>query len=87
VQGVGFRPFVYRLARIHNLAGWVCNTSNGVEIQVAGPSASLEIFVRKLSADAPALARIDAVQHLEAEPWARRVSASWKAKTWPAPRP
>jgi len=69
VQGVGFRPFVYRLARNHNLAGWVCNTSNGVEIQVAGPPASLESFVQKLATDAPALARIDAVLPLAAEPW------------------
>jgi len=69
VQGVGFRPFVYRLARTHNLAGWVCNTSNGVEIQVEGLSASLDSFVRQLSGDAPALARIDAVQALEPEPW------------------
>ena len=68
VQGVGFRPFVYRLARNHRLAGWVCNTSNGVEIQVAGPPESLESFVRRLSADAPALARIDQVLHLEAGP-------------------
>jgi hydrogenase maturation protein HypF len=68
VQGVGFRPFVYRLARNHNLAGWVCNTSKGVEIQVAGPPETLETFVRQLSADAPALARIDAVLPLEAEP-------------------
>jgi len=65
---VGFRPFVYRLARNHRLAGWVCNTSNGVEIQVAGPPESLESFVRRLSADAPALARIDQVLHLEAGP-------------------
>jgi len=68
VQGVGFRPFVYRLARNHNLAGWVCNTSRGVEIQVAGPPETLETFVRQLSADAPALARIEAVTALEAEP-------------------
>lgn len=69
VQGVGFRPFVYRLARNHKLNGWVCNTSHGVEIQVAGSPESLEIFVRELSADAPALARIDTVLPLEAEPW------------------
>jgi hydrogenase maturation protein HypF len=68
VQGVGFRPFVYRLARYHNLAGWVCNTSSGVEIQVEGSPPALDSFVRKLSADAPSLARIDAVLHLEAEP-------------------
>ncbi|MDD5640088.1 MAG: carbamoyltransferase HypF [Syntrophales bacterium] len=69
VQGVGFRPFVYRLALNHNLAGWVCNTSGGVEIQVEGLPESLEIFIRQLSAQAPALARIDAVLPLESEPW------------------
>ena len=37
VQGVGFRPFVYRLARLHHLAGWVCNTSTCVEIESGRP--------------------------------------------------
>lgn len=71
VQGVGFRPFVYRLARDHHLAGWVCNTSSGVEIQVEGAAAAVDSFVRKLSADAPSLARIDAILQLDAEPWSR----------------
>jgi hydrogenase maturation protein HypF len=71
VQGVGFRPFVYRLARSLDLAGWVRNTSNGVEIQVEGALESLDGFVRRLTADAPALARIDAVQPLEPEPGGR----------------
>jgi hydrogenase maturation protein HypF len=71
VQGVGFRPFVYRLARDHHLAGWVCNTSSGVEIQVEGAAQALDSFVRKLSADAPALAKIDAILPLAAEPWGR----------------
>jgi hydrogenase maturation protein HypF len=61
VQGVGFRPFVYRLARLHHLAGWVCNTSRCVEIEIEGPPASLATFIHRLQQEAPALARIDAV--------------------------
>ncbi len=72
VQGVGFRPFVYRLAKLHRLAGWVCNTSNCVEIVVEGPRRSLDSFVGRLYRDAPALARIDAVVTLEAEPEGRQ---------------
>ena len=61
VQGVGFRPFVYRLACRHNLAGWVRNTSRGVEIEVEGPPASLDLFIRQLSQKAPALSRVERV--------------------------
>ena len=68
VQGVGFRPFVYRLAKLHHLAGWVCNTSNCVEIEVEGPPVALEAFIRQLGTEAPALARIDSVVAAEAEP-------------------
>ena len=68
VQGVGFRPFVYRLARLHHLAGWVCNTSQCVEIEIEGPPASLATFIGQLSQQAPALARIDAVVSRAAPP-------------------
>jgi len=61
VQGVGFRPFVYRLARDHNLTGWVLNHSGGVDIEIEGPPAALEAFVRDLGAQAPPLARIERV--------------------------
>jgi hydrogenase maturation protein HypF len=61
VQGVGFRPFVYRLAKLHHLAGWVCNTSNCVEIVVEGAPAALDSFVGRIYEDAPALARVDSV--------------------------
>jgi hydrogenase maturation protein HypF len=70
VQGVGFRPFVYRLARSHNLAGWVRNTSRGVEIEVEGPPAALDIFIRQLSAEAPALSRVEQVMSQDATPLA-----------------
>ncbi len=68
VQGVGFRPFVYRLAHDHGLAGWVLNHSGGVEIEVEGPSPALDAFVHDLVAQAPPLARIVAVEVRDAPP-------------------
>jgi hydrogenase maturation protein HypF len=61
VQGVGFRPFVYGLAKQLNLRGWVRNTSGGVEILVQGHKSQVERFVYKLQADAPPLARIASI--------------------------
>jgi hydrogenase maturation protein HypF len=61
VQGVGFRPFVYRLAHEHDLKGWVCNTSGSVDIEVEGGSANLENFLRDLETKAPPMARIETV--------------------------
>jgi hydrogenase maturation protein HypF len=61
VQGVGFRPFVHRLAVRHGLAGWVRNASGDVQVQVEGDSAELERFLRSLHREAPPLARIDRV--------------------------
>jgi len=66
VQGVGFRPFVYRLAHEHGLAGWVLNHSGGVEIEVEGPAAALVAFVRDLEEKAPPLARIESVEVADA---------------------
>jgi len=48
VQGVGFRPFIYRLARDLGLAGWVRNDSSGVVIEVEGPRECLERFLERL---------------------------------------
>ena len=59
VQGVGFRPFVYNLARRLDLKGWVKNTSGGVEIEVDGDQDSLDLFLRQLRDEAPALSHID----------------------------
>ncbi|HVX38224.1 MAG TPA: carbamoyltransferase HypF [Gemmatimonadaceae bacterium] len=59
VQGVGFRPFVYRLAERHGLAGWVRNESGNVEISVAGAPDAIDRFVADLRDEAPPLARID----------------------------
>ena len=65
VQGVGFRPFVHRLASRHALAGWVRNRDSGVEIVIAGSPESMDAFVRDLRAEAPPLA---AIAELEATP-------------------
>lgn len=62
VQGVGFRPFVFRLARAHALAGWVLNEPEGVDIHLEGSEDALEIFVRDLTAQAPPAAQITAVE-------------------------
>lgn len=59
VQGVGFRPFVYNLARRYSLNGWVRNTSAGVEIRVDGQASQLEAFLHALRIEAPPLASID----------------------------
>ena len=57
VQGVGFRPFVYRLARQHGLQGWVCNRLGEVEIRVQGPGPALDAFRHALLHQAPPLAQ------------------------------
>jgi hydrogenase maturation protein HypF len=62
VQGVGFRPFVYRLAHECGIDGWVNNSTLGVVVEAEGPSERLDDFERRLVEDAPVLARIDAVE-------------------------
>ena len=61
VQGVGFRPFVYGLARKGNLAGFVGNDSRGVFIEIEGPAASLDAFREALTTSPPPLATIESV--------------------------
>ena len=58
VQGVGFRPFVYRLARANTLGGWVLNGEEGVEIYLEGPERGVQAFVRELKAQPPPAASI-----------------------------
>lgn len=62
VQGVGFRPFVYRLATQWHLNGWVLNASDGVHIHVEGEQSELEGFLRSLPQMAPPAAKISSIQ-------------------------
>src|SRR5262245_39522702 len=62
VQGVGFRPYVFRLARTHGLMGWVVNGGAGVEIHVEGPAAAVHAFIGELTANAPCAAEISTVE-------------------------
>jgi hydrogenase maturation protein HypF len=62
VQGVGFRPFVYRLARANTLAGWVRNGEEGVEIFLEGADRSLDAFVEELKAAPPLAAQITEIE-------------------------
>jgi hydrogenase maturation protein HypF len=68
VQGVGFRPFVYRLARANTLNGWVLNAEEGVEIHLEGAETGLEAFVRDLKAQPPPAASIAEIDVRWAEP-------------------
>jgi len=68
VQGVGFRPFVWRLARELGLAGWVRNDSRGVEIEVRGAAAKVRSLTERLEQEAPPLARINSVVSRETAP-------------------
>ncbi|HEV7808339.1 MAG TPA: carbamoyltransferase HypF [Solirubrobacteraceae bacterium] len=61
VQGVGYRPFVYRLAHELGIAGWVLNDERGVLVEAEGPAEAVAALVRRLSADAPPLADVRGV--------------------------
>jgi acylphosphatase len=62
VQGVGFRPFVHRLALRHHLDGWVRNACGDVQLALEGASTEIEGFLADLRAEAPPLARIEDVE-------------------------
>jgi hydrogenase maturation protein HypF len=61
VQGVGFRPFIYSLARQRGLTGLVCNDAEGVHIEAEGPPEELELFLQDIKEKAPLLAVVEAV--------------------------
>ncbi len=68
VQGVGFRPFVWRLAHELGLDGRVVNRAGQVVIEVAGPAGAIETFVVRLASDAPPRAHVESVVRIEPGP-------------------
>ncbi len=68
VQGVGFRPHIYRLARLTSVSGFVANTSQGVTIEVQGTAADVQRFCQMVRHDTPPLARIDDVTEFVIDP-------------------
>lgn len=67
VQGVGFRPFVYREAKTHGMMGFVINTADGVVIEAEGLNS--EAFINALRENLPKHARIDSMEIVEHEPY------------------
>ncbi|HSS49090.1 MAG TPA: carbamoyltransferase HypF [Thermoanaerobaculia bacterium] len=67
VQGVGFRPFVYRLAHSHGLRGWVLNAGEGVQIHVEGDAPAVDRFVQDLQNQPPPASRIAEIDLADAE--------------------
>ena len=72
VQGVGFRPFVFGLARRHGLGGFVLNTGAGVTIEAEGAGDQLDAFSAALIAQAPPLARVASVTAVALTPCGER---------------
>ena len=62
VQGVGFRPFVYRMAKKYLINGWVLNAADGVNIHAEGESRLLDEFVVELSENAPTAAQVKEIE-------------------------
>lgn len=68
VQGIGFRPFVYRLAHHHKLKGWVLNAADGVTLEIEGPPESLQAFWDDFHFRRPPGAVYESVQRTEIPP-------------------
>ena len=62
VQGVGFRPFIYRIASDNGLSGWVRNTSGNVEINIEGKEEALNVFFKQLETEAPPISYIEDIR-------------------------
>ena len=68
VQGVGFRPFVYRTATALGLNGWVRNTGQGIIVEAEGPAAGLAEFLLAVDRDKPSPAHVQSFEYLFLEP-------------------
>jgi hydrogenase maturation protein HypF len=62
VQGVGFRPFIYRLAKSKHLNGWVINSLQGVTIEVEGPKQQLDSFINQIEKQKPPQSSIHSIE-------------------------
>ena len=63
VQGVGFRPFVYRMATELGLTGWICNSTTGVHIEAEGRKDALDRFLIRLGKEHPPRASIHSFEY------------------------
>ena len=68
VQGVGFRPFVYRLSRKFNLAGFVANDPRGVVVEIEGQRDNVRGFIKALLKNPPSVSRIESVEKKQTAP-------------------
>ena len=75
VQGVGFRPYVFRLAGELGLGGWVRNDERGVLLEAEGESTAIERFLARLALEAPPLARVESVASDVVSPTGERAFA------------
>ena len=78
VQGVGFRPFIYRLAGKYHIAGWVRNDTQGVQLEAQGVAVDVAAFLAGIRAEAPSMAVIDAVETQDIPLQIQGESISWK---------
>ena len=62
VQGVGFRPYIYNLARKHKINGWVRNDENGVEIEAYAKKEDIENFINEIKVNPPVLSKISDIK-------------------------
>jgi len=67
VQGVGFRPFIYRLANHHRLSGWVINRNDGVVVKVMAGEKEVRDFIDRIRSQAPGASRITSIHWQESE--------------------
>jgi len=86
VQGVGFRPFVYRLAGELGLAGWVLNDGQGVVLEVEGPEAALRDFLPRLTGEVPPGSRVESCESVWLDPLGATGFAIRKSETAMAQR-
>jgi hydrogenase maturation protein HypF len=87
VQGVGFRPFIYRLANEIGLLGWVNNSTEGVFIEIEGTPEQLESFLLRLKIEKPLRSQIQSIETSKLEPIGYKtfeIRASTKGQAFPA---